>query len=193
MHGITATINPDQPRGSASTWRFQQLAWIGLMQGERWWRQQQGLSAPGVFTVKGGRLTSRLHPNAVQTFQKLELLPHSWWQHQQWAHKQDVHQTGPCSQSKCNKDQHDEQVACGSPQDNSTFSLQPRASRPRPATFSRPSAATSAPRQLHQFYGTNDAFHALPPNALHGAPIWTYSSSCCSACTILHMHLQRAR
>jgi hypothetical protein len=43
-------------------------------------------------------------------------------------------------------------------------------------------AATSTPPQLHQCYGADDASRASPPNALHGAAIWTYPSSCHSAC-----------
>jgi hypothetical protein len=139
------------------------------MQQEWWqWQQQWGLSTAGIFTAGGNKPTSGLHPHAVQVVQKLELLPHSRWQHQQWAPQQDVHQTGPCAQSTCNKDQHDERVAHGSPQDNPTFGLRPRTPRPLPAMSSRPSklAAASTPSQLHQLYATYDAPRILPPNAL---------------------------
>jgi hypothetical protein len=104
----------------------------------------------------------------------------------QWAHQQDLHQTGSRSKFEQDKDQHDERVTGGCPQDNFTFSLRPLAPRPMPATCSRPSklAATSAPRQLHQeCYGADDAPCTLPPNALHGATMWAYPFSCCSACT----------
>jgi hypothetical protein len=158
----------------------EQLAQIGSTQQEWWW--QRGLSTASISTTGGVGPTSGLHPHVAQSLQKLELLPHSWWQFQQRAHQQDVHQTGPRSQSKCDKDQHDERVAHRSPQDNFTLSLRPHAPHLVPATCSHPSklAAISAPHQLHQHDGADDAPHAL---ALHGAAIWPYPSSCHSACT----------
>jgi hypothetical protein len=68
------------------------LVWIRLTQWERRWRRQwwrRWLPIAGISNAKSNGPTSGLHPQAVQVLQKLELLPHSWWQHQQWAHQQD--------------------------------------------------------------------------------------------------------
>jgi hypothetical protein len=89
------------------------------------------------------------------------------------------------AQSTRNKDQHDEWITHGSPQDNSTFGFQPHTPHPMPATSSCPCnlAATSNPRQLHHLYAADDAASTLPPNALHGAAVGTYASSGCQACS----------
>ncbi len=110
---------------------------------------------------------------------------HSWLQHQQWAHQQGVCQTGHRTQSTCNKDQHDELVAHGAPQDGSTFGLRPRAPRPMPAASSHPCyvAAGSSPHQLHHPYAANDASCTLSLDALHGAAVQTSASSAHPACS----------
>jgi hypothetical protein len=156
------------------------------MQQERQrWRRQRRLPTAGISTATSNGSTSGLHPPTVQALQKLELLPHSRWQHQQQAHQQDVHPTRPRAQSTRDEDQQDEWVSCRPPQENSTFGLQPRVPHPAPATPSHPSesAAASAPHQLNHFYAADDASRTLPPNALHGVAIQTYPSSGCSACS----------
>ncbi len=162
------------------------MAWIGSTQ-LKWWQQwwRWGVPIAGISTAGSNGPTSGLHPHVVQALQKLELLPHSRWQGQQWAHQQGVHQTGPCIQSTCIKDQHDERVSHGPPQNNSTFGLRPFTPRPVPATSLHPSklAVASAPCHLHHLYAADDASCTLPPDALHGAAIWTYPLSCHSACT----------
>jgi hypothetical protein len=89
------------------------------------------------------------------------------------------------AQSTRDKDQHDEWVSCGPPQDNSTFGLRPRTPRPTPAISFYPSklAAASSPCQLHHLYPADDAPRTLPQNALHGAAMLTYPFSGCSACS----------
>ncbi len=108
----------------------------------------------------------RLHSHTIQALQKLELLPHLWWQHQQQAHQQDVSQTGPRIQSIYNEDQHDERVTHGAPKDDSAFVLQPRVPRPAPAASSCPCnlAAASLPHQLHHHYAADDASCTIPPD-----------------------------
>ena len=151
------------------------MAWLCSTQQEWWQWRQAGSNRP----------TSRLHPHAVQALQKLELLPHPQWQCQQQAHQQDVCQTRPHAQSTHAEDQHDERVSRGPSQGNSTFGLRLRAPRPMPATSSRlcDLAAAPTPRQLHHLYAADHASRTLPPDELHGAEIWIYSSSVCSACS----------
>ncbi len=118
------------------------------------------------------------HPHCTSA-SKLELLPHSRWQHQKQAHQQDVCQIRLHAQSTCNEDQHDERVTRRALQDDSTFGLQLRAPRPVPVVSSCPCnlAEASSPRQLHHPYAADDASRTLPPDALHGAAVRTSTSS----------------